>query len=304
MAMTDQGMFDQTRTSIEPSVKDFWSLLKPRVMSLVIFTSFVGMVLAPGSMNPILFVITLFSIAAGAGASGALNHWYDRDIDALMSRTQNRPIPSGIVPAAEALTMGLVISGFSVLVLGLATNWFAAGILAFTIFFYGVVYTVWLKRSTSQNIVIGGAAGALPPVIGWAAVTGAVSIEPLLLFAIIFIWTPPHFWALALVNCEDYRRAKLPMLPVVYGSFETRKQILCYALLLVPLSISPAFVGMASAAYGLFVFLAGLFFLWPCLDLYRSESHKGAMRLFVFSIIYLFSVFFALVVDHSIKVYL
>ena len=178
------------------------------------------MVLAPGSMNPILSS-SFFQLQLVLRP--ALNHWYDRDIDALMSRTQNRPIPSGIVPAAEALTMGLVISGFSVLVLGLATNWFAAGILAFTIFFYGVVYTVWLKRSTSQNIVIGGAAGALPPVIGWAAVTGAVSIEPLLLFAIIFIWTPPHFWALALVNCEDYRRAKLPMLPVVYGSFETRK---------------------------------------------------------------------------------
>ena len=231
MALTSQQQLAVAADGLfEPSVGHFWSLLKPRVMSLVVFTGFAGMYVAPGSLHPLLFAIALFAIAAGAGASGAINQWYDRDIDAVMSRTKNRPIPAGFMAPAEALTLGLVVSALSVLLLGLATNWLAASLLAFTIFFYAVVYTVWLKRRTPQNIVIGGAAGAFPPMIGWTAVTGTLSIEPLLLFAIIFMWTPPHFWALALVKNEDYTRAKIPMLPVVSGAVETRRQIVIYAV--------------------------------------------------------------------------
>ena len=209
---SNQQATDPTDVLYGPSVGDFWQLLKPRVMSLVIFTGFAGMFVAPGDMHPMLFCISLFAIAAGAGASGAINQWYDRDIDAVMARTRLRPVPSGAVEPSEALSFGIIVSVLSVLLLGLASNWFAAGLLAFTIFFYGVVYTVWLKRSTPQNIVIGGAAGALPPVIGWAAVTGSLSVEPLLLFAIIFMWTPPHFWALALVKNEDYEKRWLDYL--------------------------------------------------------------------------------------------
>jgi protoheme IX farnesyltransferase len=226
MALTSQQqMAGSTDVLFEPSVEHFWLLLKPRVMSLVVFTGFAGMYVAPGGLHPLVFAIALFAIAAGAGASGAINQWYDRDIDAMMSRTKTRPIPAGFMAPAEALTLGLVVSAISVLLLGLSTNWLAASLLAFTIFFYAVVYTVWLKRRTPQNIVIGGAAGAFPPMIGWAAVTGTLSIEPILLFAIIFMWTPPHFWALALVKNDDYTRASIPMLPVVVGAAETRRQI-------------------------------------------------------------------------------
>ena len=283
-----------------PSVGDFWALLKPRVMSLVIFTGFAGMYLAPGSLHPLVFVISLFAIAAGAGASGAINQWYDRDIDAVMSRTKNRPIPAGVMIPAEALTMGLVISALSVLLLGLAANWLAAGLLAFTIFFYAVIYTVWLKRSTPQNIVIGGAAGALPPVIGWAAVTGGISIEPILLFAIIFIWTPPHFWALALVKNDDYKAAGVPMLPVVAGEDETRKQILIYALILTPLAVTPSFIGMASWVYGGCVAFAGAIFVAMSWRIWSSKSNVLAMRLFAYSIVYLFFVFLGLVLDQFV----
>ena len=282
-----------------PSVADFWSLLKPRVMSLVIFTGFAGMFMAPGSMHPMLFAISLFAIAAGAGASGAINQWYDRDIDAVMQRTKGRPIPAGVMVPAEALTMGLVISALSVLLLGLASNWLAAGLLAFTIFFYGVIYTVWLKRRTPQNIVIGGAAGALPPVIGWAAVANSLTIEPLLLFAIIFMWTPPHFWALALFRNEDYTRANVPMLPVTAGEAETRKQILIYAVLLVPLAIVPTFIGMASLIYGALAFVLGGIFLALSVQLFRTGDHAVAKRLFAFSILYLFLLFLGLVIDHA-----
>jgi protoheme IX farnesyltransferase len=288
----------------EPSVADFWSLLKPRVMSLVIFTGFAGMYLAPNAVHPLVFVISLFAIAAGAGASGAINQWYDRDIDAVMTRTKMRPIPAGVMAPAEALTMGLVISAMSVLLLGLASNWLAAGLLAFTIFFYAVVYTVWLKRSTPQNIVIGGAAGALPPVIGWTSVTGGLSIEPLLLFVIIFMWTPPHFWALALVKNDDYTRANIPMLPVVAGARETRKQIVIYAVLLAPLAVGPYFVGMASIGYGILASLGGALFVGLSMKLYRTGSDKHAMRLFAYSIIYLFLLFLSLVIDHTIISYI
>ena len=283
-----------------PSVGDFWQLLKPRVMSLVIFTGFAGMFLAPVTMHPLLFCISLFAIAAGAGASGAINQWYDRDIDAVMTRTRLRPVPSGAVEPAEALSFGLVVSALSVLLLGLASNWLAAGLLAFTIFFYAVIYTVWLKRSTPQNIVIGGAAGALPPVVGWAAVTGSLSVEPLLLFAIIFMWTPPHFWALALFRNEDYTRAGVPMMPVVAGEFETRRQILIYAVLLAPLGVVPAMIGMATLGYGILSAALGLNFVRLSWVLYRRPSDAASKRLFAFSILYLFLLFLGLVIDRLV----
>ena len=283
-----------------PSVGDFWQLLKPRVMSLVIFTGFAGMFLAPAGIHPLLFCISLFAIAAGAGASGAINQWYDRDIDAVMARTRHRPVPSGAVEPAEALSFGLVVSALSVLLLGLASNWLAAGLLAFTIFFYAVVYTVWLKRSTPQNIVIGGAAGALPPVVGWAAVTGSLSVEPLLLFAIIFMWTPPHFWALALFRNEDYTRAGVPMMPVVAGERETRRQILIYAVLLAPLAVVPSMIGMASMAYGTLSAALGINFVRLSWALYRKPSDDAAKRLFGFSILYLFLLFLGLVIDRLV----
>jgi len=298
MALTSNQNANATTDGLYgPSVADFWQLLKPRVMSLVIFTGFVGMFLAPADMHPLLFVISLFAIAAGAGASGAINQWYDRDIDAVMERTRGRPVPSGAVEPAEALSFGLVISTLSVLLLGLASNWLAAGLLAFTIFFYGVVYTIWLKRSTPQNIVIGGAAGALPPVIGWAAVTGGLSVEPLILFAVIFMWTPPHFWALALFRNDDYLRANVPMMPVVAGEAETRRQILIYAVLLAPLALAPAVIGMTSMAYGVVVAALGLNFIRLSWVLYRQPDDAAAKRLFAFSILYLFLLFLGLVID-------
>ncbi|MGC6497309.1 MAG: heme o synthase [Candidatus Puniceispirillaceae bacterium] len=301
MAITSHQNITGTTDALQgPSVADFWQLLKPRVMSLVIFTGFAGMFLAPADMHPLLFVISLFAIAAGAGASGAINQWYDRDIDAIMMRTRNRPIPSGAVEPAEALSFGLVISALSVLLLGLASNWLAAGLLAFTIFFYGVVYSIWLKRRTPQNIVIGGAAGALPPVIGWAAVSGTMPIEPLILFAIIFIWTPPHFWALALVRNEDYQRANIPMMPVVAGAPETRRQILIYALLLAPLGVLPTLIGMSSVFYGLLAGALGANFIRLAWQLFRTPSDDAARRLFGFSIIYLFLLFLALVIDQAL----
>ena len=301
MALTShQNMTGTTDELYGPSVADFWNLLKPRVMSLVIFTGFAGMFLAPASIHPLLFVISLFAIAAGAGASGAINQWYDRDIDAVMQRTQNRPIPSGAVEPAEALSFGLVISALSVLLLGLAANWLAAGLLAFTIFFYGVIYTIWLKRSTPQNIVIGGAAGALPPFIGWAAVTGTLSIEPLILFAIIFMWTPPHFWALALFRNDDYTRANVPMMPVVAGAAETQRQILIYAVLLAPLGVVPALIGMSSIFYGILAGALGLNFVRLSWQLFRAPCDQVARRLFGFSIVYLFLLFLALVVDRAV----
>jgi len=297
---SDQQFLENSDGVFEPSVADFWRLLKPRVMSLVIFTGFAGMYVAPGTLHPLIFIVSLFAIAAGAGASGAINQWYDRDIDALMTRTKMRPIPAGVMAPAEALTMGLVIAAMAVLLLGLAANWLAAGLLAFTIFFYAVVYTVWLKRNTPQNIVIGGAAGALPPVIGWAAVTGSVSFEPLLLFSIIFMWTPPHFWALALVKNDDYTRANIPMLPVVAGPLETRRQIVIYVILLAPLAIVPSFVGMASIGYGVLASVGGALFIGLSLQLYKTGDHKNAMRLFAYSIIYLFLLFLGLVIDHAL----
>src|SRR5947207_2722004 len=231
------------------SVEDYVALLKPRVMSLVMFTALVGLLVAPGHIHPVIGFTALLCIAIGTGASGALNMWYDADIDAVMTRTARRPIPAGRVQPGEALAFGAMLAVFSVAVFGVLVNWFAAALLGFTIFFYVFVYTMWLKRSTPQNIVIGGAAGAFPPMIGWAAVTGDISVTPLLMFLIIFFWTPPHFWALSLLKCDDYARAGVPMLPVVAGLDETRKQILIYSLVLAPIGVSPTLFGFAGIAY-------------------------------------------------------
>src|SRR6187399_363182 len=229
--------------------QDFLQLLKPRVMSLVIFTALTGLVCAPDRINPILAAVAILCIAVGAGASASLNMWYDADIDAKMRRTRGRPVPSGKVQGADALALGVVLSLFSVMLMGMALNWFAAGLLAFTIVFYAVVYTMWLKRWTAQNIVIGGLAGALPPVIGWAAATGTTPLNAWLLCAIIFMWTPPHFWALSLYTSEDYAKAGVPMMPVVKGAASTRLQILVYSLLLIPICVAPAFTGLGGPIY-------------------------------------------------------
>lgn len=283
---------------------DYLALLKPRVMSLVVFTALTGMVLAIGHGNgvhPVAAAIALVAIAVGAGASGALNMWWDADIDAVMRRTASRPVPAGRVAPGEALVFGLTLSAFSVFVLGLAANWLAAGLLAFTIFFYAVVYTMWLKRSTPQNIVIGGAAGALPPVIAWAAIADAVSVEAIILFLMIFAWTPPHFWALALVKSDDYARAGVPMLPVVAGAAATRLQIVVYAVLLAPIALAPWWFGFAGPVYGALAAVAGLAFLALSLRLWRlgdaETGRRAAMQLFAFSIVYLFGLFATLLVE-------
>jgi protoheme IX farnesyltransferase len=291
-------------TSAGGSVSDYFQLMKPRVMSLVVLTALVGIVAAPGGIHPVLGAIALLAIAVGAGASGALNMWYDADIDARMARTAARPIPRGRVSADAALTFGTILSVFSVLTLGVLVDWFAGALLAFTIVFYLVIYTMWLKRATPQNIVIGGAAGALPPMVGWAAVTGGVSIESVLLFLLIFFWTPPHFWALALYRSRDYERVGVPMLPVVAGAAETRRQILFYSLLLAPLGVAPAFVGLAGRAYGAFAAILGVVFLYYAWQVYRTtdgrEADYTAKSLFGYSIFYLFALFIWMLVEQSI----
>jgi protoheme IX farnesyltransferase len=282
-------------------VRDYFELLKPRVMSLVVFTALVGIVRAPDAIHPVLAFAALLCIAVGAGAAGALNMWWDADIDARMTRTARRPIPAGRVGEGEALAFGLVLSVGSVLMLGLFAGFLAAGLLAFTIFFYAVIYSMWLKRLTPQNIVIGGAAGAFPPMIGWAAVTGSIGIESILLFLIIFFWTPPHFWALALLKKDDYARAGIPMLPNVAGDDETRKQILIYSFILVPLGIAPSFLGFAGLAYGLASGALGAMFLLLAFDVWRrregAAAASAARRLFAFSILYLFLLFAILLIE-------
>ena len=289
----------------EPSlaeVSDYFALLKPRVMSLVVFTALVGLVVAPGYLHPVIGFVALLCIAVGAGAAGALNMWYDADIDAKMERTAQRPIPGGRVLPGVALGFGLTLAVGAILVLGLAVNWFAAGLLAFTNFFYVVVYTMWLKRRTPQNIVIGGAAGALPPVIGWAAKTGDFGIEPMLLFLVIFLWTPPHFWALALGRAGEYARAGVPMLPVVAGAAATRRQIVLYTLMLVPTGLAPWLLGYAGLGYGLVALVAGAVMLTLALQV-GAKRHAGAARadkqLFAFSILYLFLLFAALLAEQG-----
>ena len=307
--MSDAG-FDATLApevkplSVGGEVRDFVALLKPRVMSLVVFTALVGMVAAPGSLPPLIGAVALLCIAVGAGASGALNMWFDADIDARMARTAARPIPRGSVTPEEALAFGTVLSVISVMALGLFVNWVAAALLAFTIAFYVFIYTIWLKRRTPQNIVIGGAAGAFPPMVGWAAVTGSVSIESAVLFAIIFMWTPPHFWALALYRARDYERVGVPMLPVVSGLAETRRQILIYSVLLAVIAVTPWFIGLGGLAYLAISGLMGARFVWLAVLVYRDgdsddrAADQRAKALFVFSIYYLFALFAVLLLEH------
>jgi heme o synthase len=283
------------------TARDFIALLKPRVMTLVVFTALVGLVAAPGTMHPGLAAIAILCIAIGGGASGALNMWYDADIDAVMKRTASRPIPAGRILPGEALGFGLFLSVASVITLGMATNWLAAFLLAFTIFFYVVIYTMWLKRRTPQNIVIGGAAGAFPPMIGWAAITGSVSTEAWLMFALIFLWTPPHFWALALVKRDDYEAASIPMLPNVAGENATRWQILLYTLVVAPLGCLPAMLGYQSPVYLAVAALGGAWMVWLAVDIMRhregARAAAACWRMFGHSMIYLFVIFLAIMLD-------
>jgi protoheme IX farnesyltransferase len=295
--------------------QDYVQLLKPRVMSLVVFTAFTGLICAHEPVHPLLAAVAILCIAVGAGASGALNMWYDADIDAQMRRTRGRPVPAGRVQGADALALGVVLSLLSVMLMGMALNWLAAGLLAFTIFFYAVVYTMWLKRSTAQNIVIGGLAGALPPVIGWAAAAGSTPANAWLLCAIIFMWTPPHFWALSLYTSEDYGKAGVPMMPVVAGAASTRRQIFIYSLLLVPICLAPAATGLGGVAYLAVAALGGAVFLllaWRVRQSRAGEApadqggelydvragSKDARNLFAFSILYLTLLFATLLIEH------
>ncbi len=305
--MTDASLEIATKTgpdtlidSVPVSrVADYLALLKPRVMSLVVFTGYAGLAVAPGELHPLLALVAVLCIAVGAGAAGAINMWYDRDIDAIMARTRARPIPAGRVAADEALAFGVVLSLFSVMLMGLAVNWTAAALLALANGFYVFIYTVWLKRRTPQNIVIGGAAGAFPPMIGWAAVTGTVSLESIVLFLIIFMWTPPHFWALALYREGDYAKAGVPMLPVVAGKTATRRQLLIYTLLLFPLTLVPAFVGIAGVLYGVVATALGGLFVVMAFKLQMEQTDRLARRMFGFSILYLFALFALMIVDRA-----
>jgi len=295
MALVEQHGLDGSVRLSEATASDYLALLKPRVMSLVVFTAFVGIVAAPVHLNPVMVFTAILSIAVGAGASGALNMWYDADVDAVMTRTSSRPVPSGRVLPGEALAFGLVLSTLSVMTLGIFVNWIAGALLAFTIFFYAVVYTMWLKRWTPQNIVIGGAAGSFPPMIGWAAATGTVSLESVLLFLIIFLWTPPHFWALALFKSGDYERAGIPMMPNVAGEASTKRQILAYALLVAVVGVLPWAFGFASEAYGIGAAALGLGFVWYAWKVLAMPETDRAMRpakaLFGYSLLYLFAIF-------------
>ncbi|AYC99908.1 heme o synthase [Neorhizobium sp. NCHU2750] len=286
----------------EADARDYFALLKPRVMSLVVFTALVGLILAPGHINPALAIISILCIAVGAGASGALNMWYDADIDAVMTRTAKRPIPAGRVEPREALAFGVTLSAFSVVILGLAVNWFAAGLLAFTIFFYAVIYTMWLKRSTPQNIVIGGAAGAFPPMLGWACVTGDVSLNSTILFMITFLWTPPHFWALALFKMRDYGSVGVPMMPNVVGERSTKRQMFLYTLLMAAITVAPTFTGLASIGYGIFAAVLNAVFIYYSILVLRmpdgDEKMVPAKKMFFYSIFYLFAIFSGLLFDH------
>jgi protoheme IX farnesyltransferase len=281
------------------SPADYLRLLKPRVMSLVVLTALAGLLLAPVPPHPLIAFTSILAIAVGAGASGALNMWYDADIDAIMTRTSLRPIPSGRMEPESALAFGMVLSLFSVFTLGFATNWLAAGLLAFTIFFYVAIYTMWLKRSTPLNIVIGGAAGALPPMVGYAAATGDISFQSVVLFAIIFVWTPPHFWALALMKHDDYGRAGVPMMPNVLGTDRTRLEILIYSLILAPLGVAPWLLGFATLAYGVVSIVSGAYLTWLAVEVYRKRegdaARRASLKLFLVSIYYLFALFLVLV---------
>ena len=311
--VTEMGGASAPLSSFEfpAEARDWFAMLKPRVITLVVFTGFVGLLLAPGPLHPVLALAAVLCIAVGAGAAGTINMWYDRDIDAIMRRTAKRPIPAGRIGAGEALGFGVTLGIASVIVMGLATNAVAAGLLALSILFYVFVYTVWLKRRTPQNIVIGGAAGAFPPVIGWAAVTGTVDVMPLLMFAIVFFWTPPHFWALSLYASEDYERAGVPMLPVIAGARATRLQVVYYTVALVLVSLLPWVLGYAGPVYGVSAVGLGMWFLiaslrvlWDRQDaagvsLTRDAPARWAFRV---SLVYLFALFTMLALDHVLPV--
>jgi protoheme IX farnesyltransferase len=301
LSVVDHNAVELAPRISEAEVGDYLALLKPRVMSLVIFTALVGLVIAPGHFHPVLAFTSLLCIAVGAGASGALNMALEGDIDALMSRTANRPIPRGRVTRDEAMAFGITLAFFSVMTLGILVNWYAGALLAFTIFFYIVIYTMWLKRWTAQNIVIGGAAGSLPPVVAWVAATGSLSVEPLLLFLIIFFWTPPHFWALALFRSDDYARAGIPMLPVVAGPDATRLQILLYTIVLVAVAVAPWPLGYFDAIYGLTSLVLGAGMMACAVHVYRrrerAESLRATRKMFAFSILYLFALFATLLLE-------
>ena len=309
MKMTD---LPATPTKRYATARDYLELMKPRIMALVVFTGIAGLVCAVGmtgqSINPFMAFIAVLAVALGSGAAGAINMWYDADIDEIMSRTATRPIPSGAVPREEAIALGLIMSGVSVLLMWLASNFVAAGLLAFSIFYYGVIYTMWLKRATPQNIVIGGGAGAFPPVIGWAAVTGNTPVDAWILFAIIFFWTPPHFWALSLLAHGEYRKAGVPMLPVTHGARATRTQILVYTLLLLPISLAPVITGLGGAVFAVAATGLGLGFVAYAIKVARSnagdtgatpEAMKLAKGMFLYSILYLFALFAVLIIEHS-----
>lgn len=298
-AMTNSATYEDAINDFgktaEARIADYFTLLKPRVMSLVVFTGFAGMWVAPGieHAHPFLLGIAMLCLAVNAGAAGAINMWYDRDIDAVMNRTKERPLPKGRVHPDEALSFGIVLSVLSTLIMALATNWAAAGLLAFANLFYVLIYTVWLKRRTPQNIVIGGAAGAFPPMIGWAAVTGDVTLYPIILFAIIFFWTPPHFWALSLFANSDYKRAQIPMMTVSAGAHSTKIQMLVYTLILVPLTLLPTMLGLANAVYGIAAAVLGAGFILASIKVLRSDDLKYARIMFGYSVFYLFALFLA-----------
>jgi protoheme IX farnesyltransferase len=278
---------------------DYFALLKPRVVSLVVFSGLAGLLVAPGSIHPLIAAVAVLCIAVGAGASGAINMWYDRDIDAVMERTKQRPIPTGRILPGNALGFGVVLAVGAVTVMGLAVNFMAAALLAAATLFYVFVYTMWLKRRTPHNIVIGGAAGAFPPMIGWAAVTGSVSVESVLLFALIFFWTPPHFWALALYRNGDYQKAGIPMLPVVAGKVETKKQMIFYTVLLIPLAIAPVWFGFVGWADGIAAAILGILFFAAAVAVWFDQTDRSAKRMFGYSIFYLFALFAVMVADAS-----
>jgi protoheme IX farnesyltransferase len=305
LSVVDHNAIELSPRISEAEVGDYIALLKPRVMSLVVFTALVGLMIAPVHVHPVLAFTAILCIAVGAGASGALNMAYEGDIDALMTRTANRPIPRGRITQGEATAFGLTLAFFSVVTLGTLVNWVAGGLLAFTIFFYVVIYTIGLKRWTAQNIVIGGAAGALPPVVAWAAATGSLAVEPWLLFLIIFFWTPPHFWALALFRSDDYARAGIPMLPVVAGPDATRLQILLYTIVLVAVALAPWPLGYFDAVYGITSLVLGAGMLWLAVDVFRLREGTAASRatrkLFAFSILYLFALFAVLLAEVVVR---
>jgi protoheme IX farnesyltransferase len=283
----------------EASVSDYFSLLKPKVMSLVVFSGFAGLWVAPGveTMHPVLIATAMLCLAVNAGAAGAINMWYDRDIDAVMKRTKNRALPLRKINPDEALSFGVVLSVLSVMTMGIALNWVAAALLALANLFYVFVYTIWLKRSTPQNIVIGGAAGAFPPMIGWAAVTGDITLASVALFALIFFWTPPHFWALALFVNDDYKKAGVPMLPATHGDKHTKIQMLAYSVIMLPIAVTPYFLGISGILYLGGAALLSAFFVYTAIKTLKDETYKSAKLMFGYSVFYLFAIFLLLMID-------